>query len=135
MVRYPLSQNMPPEQIKSKTGKSLKDINIKNILDGEITADDIKISKDTLRMQGEIAEEAGRTQLKDNFIRASELIDVPDKILLEIYEKLRPNRSSKSELLLIAKELQEKYGANTCSKLVLEAAEVYEKRGILKWSS
>ena len=132
MTRYPLSQNMPPEQIKSKTGKSLKDINITNILDGKITADDIKISKETLIMQGEIAKEAGRPQLNDNFVRASELIEVPDKELLTIYEKLRPNRSTKNELLEIAKRLEEKYGANHCSKLVLDAMEVYEKRGLLK---
>ena len=132
MTKYPLSQNMPPEQIKSKTGKSLKDINITNILDGKITADDIKISKETLIMQGEIAKEAGRPQLNDNFVRASELIEVPDKELLTIYEKLRPNRSTKSELLEIAKRLQEKYGATNCSKLVLDAMEVYEKRGLLK---
>jgi len=132
MTRYPLSQNMPPEQIKSKTGKSLVDINIKNILDGRITADDIKISKETLIMQGEIADEAGRPQLKDNFVRASELIEVPDKELLTIYEKLRPNRSTKGELLEIAKRLNDNYGATNCSKLVLDAMEVYEKRGLLK---
>src|SRR5665647_3667706 len=102
---------MPPEQIKSKTGKSLKDISITNILDGKITADDIKISKETLLMQGEIAKEAGRPQLNGNFVRASELIEVPDKELLEIYEKLRPNRSTKSELLEIARRLEEKYKA------------------------
>jgi len=132
MIKYPLSQSMPPQQIKSKTGKSLEDINISNILDGKITADDIKISKETLIMQGEIAKEAGRPQLNDNFVRASELIDVPDKELLEIYEKLRPNRSTKSELLEIVKRLEEKYGASHCSKLVLDAIKVYEKRGILK---
>ena len=132
MIKYPLSQSMPPQQIKSKTGKSLEDINISNILDGKITADDIKISKETLIMQGKIAKEAGRPQLNDNFVRASELIDVPDKELLEIYEKLRPNRSTKSELLEIAKILNENYGATNCSKLVLDAMEVYEKRGLLK---
>jgi propanediol dehydratase small subunit len=132
MTRYPLSQNTPPERIKSKTGKSLKDINVNNILDGKVTADDIKISKETLIMQGEIAKEAGRPQINDNFVRASELIEVPDKELLEIYEKLRPNRSTKSELLEIAKRLEEKYGATHCCKLVLDALEVYEKRGLLK---
>src|SRR5659263_42348 len=114
MTRYPLSQNVPPEGIKSRTGKSLKDISIKNILDGKITADDIKISKETLIMQGAIARDAGRTQLNDNFVRASELIEVPDSELLEIYEKLRPNRSTKSELLEIARSLAQKYGATNC---------------------
>lgn len=132
MIKYPISQNMPPEEIKSKTGKSLKDINISNILDGKITADDIKISKETLLMQGDFAKEAGRSQLNDNFIRAAELIEVPDAELLEIYEKLRPNRSTKSELLKIATKLKEEYAATHCAKLVLDAMEVYEKRGILK---
>jgi len=31
----------------------------------------------------------------------------------------------------MADELNKKYNAKTCAKLVLEAAEVYEKRGIL----
>jgi propanediol dehydratase small subunit len=132
MVRYPLSQNMPPEQIKSLTGKSLNDISIDNIMEGKITSEDIKISKETLLMQGEIAEESGRPQLKQNFVRASELINVPDKELLEIYEKLRPNRSTKEELLEIAERLKDKYGAVTCADIVLEAAAVYEKRRILR---
>ena len=132
MVRYPLSENMPPEAIKSVTGKTLKDINIESIVDGKVTSEDIKISKETLLMQGEIAEAAGRPQLKSNFVRASELIKVPDKELLEIYEKLRPNRATKEELLTIADRLESKYGAASCSKLVLEALAVYEKRGILK---
>jgi propanediol dehydratase small subunit len=132
MAKYPLSHNMSPKDIKSKTGKSLDEINIENILNGEISSEDIKISKETLLMQGDIAEKAGRPQLKENFVRAAELINVPDKILLGIYDKLRPNRSTKQELLNIAYELKVKYGAETCSKLVLEAAEVYEKRGILK---
>lgn len=131
-MKYPLSQNMRPEDIKSKTGKSLKEINIENILNGNVNSEDIKISKETLMMQGEIAEEAGRPQLKQNFVRAAELINIPDKLLLEIYDKLRPNRSTKAELLDIAKELVEKYDAAACSKLVLEATEVYERRGILR---
>lgn len=131
-MKYPLSQNMNPEEIKSKTGKSLKDINIENILNGNVNSEDIKISKETLMLQGEIAEKAGRPQLKQNFVRAAELINIPDKLLLEIYDKLRPNRSTKAELLDIAKELVEKYDAAACSKLVLESAEVYERRGILR---
>ena len=31
----------------------------------------------------------------------------------------------------MAKELVEKYNAKNCARLVMEAAEVYEKRGIL----
>ena len=35
------------------------------------------------------------------------------------------------ELVLMAQELLEKYNAKNCARLVMEAAEVYEKRGIL----
>ena len=132
MYKYPLSQNLPQEQIKSKTGKSIKDITVENILSGSIKADDIKISKETLLLQGDIAESSGRPQMKNNFVRASELVDVPDEVLLNIYDKLRPNRSTKEELLSIAEELCRNYGAGNCSKLILEAAEVYEKRGLFR---
>lgn len=132
MIKYPLSQNLPPENIKSKTGKSLKDITIENILSGNIQAEDIKISKDTLLLQGQIAEQKGRPQLKENFQRASELIEIPDHILLGIYDKLRPNRSTKEELLQIAQELIINYKAHNCAKLIMEAAAVYEKRGLFK---
>lgn len=118
--------------IKSKTGKSLDEINIDNILNGSITSEDIKISKDTLHRQSKIAKEAGRTQLGDGFERASELIEIPDELLLEIYNMLRPNRSTKQELLAIASELKNKYNAVECAKLVFEAVDIYEKRGILK---
>lgn len=118
--------------VKSKTGKSLEDITIENILSGKVTPEDIKISKESLERQGKIAEKEGRPQIKENFERAGELVDVPDKLLLQIYDKLRPNRSTKKELLDIAEMLITKYGARNCANLVLEAAEVYEKRGILK---
>ena len=69
--------------------------------------------------------------MQKNFERAAELVDVPDEVILKMYDKLRPNRSTKMELVLMAKELLETYHAPHCAKLVLEAAEIYEKRGIL----
>ena len=47
-----------------------------------------------------------------------------------MYNKLRPNRSTKTELVLMAQELLENIAPH-CAKLVLEAAEIYEKGGIL----
>jgi propanediol dehydratase small subunit len=132
MESYPISQNMDLRSIKSKTGKSIDEITINNILSGNISSEDIKISREVLKLQGNIAEKAGRPQLKENFDRAAELVDIPDKVLLQMYDKLRPNRSTKEELLAIASELENRYGALNCSRFVLEAAEVYEKRGILK---
>ncbi|MGL4785453.1 MAG: diol dehydratase small subunit, partial [Cetobacterium sp.] len=81
---------------------------------------------------GEVAETAGQPTIKRNFQRASELVKISDERILEIYNALRPNRSSKEELLAIADELENKYGAIVNANFVREAAEIYEKRGKLR---
>ncbi|WP_026487265.1 diol dehydratase small subunit [Caldanaerobius polysaccharolyticus] len=131
MAEYPLSRSDFGD-IKSRTGKPLSEINMDNVLKGKIGLEDIKISKETLLKQGEIAERHGRPQLRKNFERAAELIDVPDEEILRIYNSLRPYRSTKEELIRIAQELKDRYNAVNCAQLVLEAAEVYEKRGIFR---
>jgi len=131
MEEYPLSRSDFGD-VKSRTGKPLSEINMDNVLKGKIDLEDIKISRETLLKQGEIAERHGRPQLRKNFERAAELIDVPDEEILRIYNSLRPYRSTKEELIRIAQELKDRYNAVNCAQLVLEAAEVYEKRGILR---
>ena len=58
----------------------------------------------------------GRDQIELNFSRAAEMTKVSDKRLLEMYNALRPYRSSKQELLDIASEL-DGLGAPICAKL------------------
>ena len=130
MSRYPLGQN-EADTITSKTGKRLSHITLEEVKRGNVTSEDIKISSEMLRRQGQVASEADNPQMEANFERAAELVNVPDDVILKMYDKLRPNRSTKTELVLMAKELLEKYKAPYCAKLVLEAAEIYEKRGIL----
>lgn len=130
MSRYPLGQN-EAATITSKTGKKLSEITLDEVKRGNVTAEDIKISSEMLRRQGQVSQEADNPQMSANFERAAELVNVPDDVILNMYNKLRPNRSTKQELALMAKELLEKYHAPHCAKLVLEAAEIYEKRGIL----
>lgn len=129
-MQYPLGEH-EREQITSKTGKKLDDITLNEVIQNHISADDIKISKNMLRAQGQVAREAGNDPMEKNFERAAELVDVPDDVILKMYDKLRPNRSTKLELVLMAQELLEKYNAKNCARLVMEAAEIYEKRGIL----
>lgn len=129
-MRYPLGE-YEREKITSKTGKKLTDITLDEILKDRVGPDDIKISKEMLRAQGQVAKEAGNDPMEKNFERAAELVDVPDDVILKMYDKLRPNRSTKLELVMMAQELLEKYNAKNTAKLVMEAAEVYEKRGIL----
>lgn len=129
-MQYPLGEH-EKERIASKTGKKLTDITLDEVMKNHISPDDIKISKEILRAQGQVAKENGNTPMEKNFERAAELVDVPDDVILKMYDKLRPNRSTKLELVIMAQELLEKYNARNCARLVMEAAEVYEKRGIL----
>lgn len=128
---YPL-YNKHPELIRTNSGKSLDEITLQNIVDGKIKAEDVRISPETLEMQAQVAESMGRKQLAENFRRAKELTAVPDERVLEIYNALRPNRSTKAELTAIADELENQYRAVITAGLVREAAEVYERRGKLR---
>ncbi len=129
-MKYPLTEH-EKEKITSKTGKKFTDITLDEVMKDHIAPDDIKISKEILKAQGQVALDSDNAPMEKNFERAAELVDVPDDVILKMYDKLRPNRSTKLELVLMAQELLEKYHAKNCARLVMEAAEVYEKRGIL----
>lgn len=129
-MQYPFGEN-EKDFVKSKTGKKLTDITLDEVIKNHVSADDIKISKEMLKAQGQVARESNNAPMEKNFERAAELVDVPDDVILKMYDKLRPNRATKLELVQLAQELLESYGAANCAKLVMEAAEVYEKRGIL----
>ncbi|MCR8744838.1 diol dehydratase small subunit [Romboutsia lituseburensis] len=128
---YPLATKIP-ESISTPTGKKLNDITLESVMLGQIKPEDIRISKETLEMQAQIAEEMKRDAIARNFRRAGELISVPDERILEIYNALRPFRSTKEELLKIADELEEKYDAKINAEFVREAACVYETRKKLR---
>ena len=117
--------------VQSKTGKKQSDINLEAVIRGEITPEDIKISKETLAHQAAAARKSGRSHLANNFQRAAELVDIPDQLLLEMYGKLRPYRATKDELMNMAETLKTQYNAPLNAQLVTSAAEIYEKRGIL----
>jgi propanediol dehydratase small subunit len=127
---YPL-QEKRPELVKSRTGKTLDQLTLDGVKKGEITFDDLRVHPDTLNYQASIAEAAGRPALAQNLQRAKELTAVPDEEILFLYNSLRPYRSSKSDLLGYADRLEKTYNATSCAKLIREAADVYEKRGML----
>ena len=99
MSSYPLGQS-EADTITSRTGKKLSQITLDEVKKGNVTADDIKISAETLKKQGQVAKEADNPTMDANFQRAAELVNVPDDIILDMYNKLRPNRSTKKELIL-----------------------------------
>ncbi len=128
---YPLCSKRP-DLVRSATGLSLEDITLEKAISGKLTFDDFKIRPETLEYQAQIAESVGRPHLARNLRRAAEMTRIPDARVLEIYNALRPYRSTRQELLDIASELEGKYQAKICAAHVREACKVYEKRNRIK---
>lgn len=80
---YPLGEKKP-ELIKSASGKSLNDLTLQGVIDGKLDAKDFRITKETLELQAQVAESAGRGFFATNLRRAGELIPVPDLSLIHI---------------------------------------------------
>jgi propanediol dehydratase small subunit len=95
-----------------------------------VEQDELRARPETLVLQAEVAEAAGRTQLADNLRRAAELAPIPDETLLQIYTALRPRRSSAGELEGWAARL-EMLAAPLTATFVRDAAAVYAERGLL----
>lgn len=129
--QYPLGEKIP-EKLKSPTGVKLSDMHYEDVISGKLNFEDLRITPETLELQAEVAESVRREAFAGNMRRAAELISVPDDRLLEMYNALRPYRSTKQELLDIADELEHEHNAPVCAKLVRDAADVYEKRNRLK---
>ena len=124
---YPLGEKRP-ELITSATGIPLKELTLEKVLDGTLKAEDLRINPKTLELQAQVADSVGRDAFGINLRRAAELIAVPDARVLEIYNALRPYRSTKEELEAIADELETKYNAKVSAQLVREAAYIGYKR-------
>jgi len=131
---FPLATHRS-ELVRTPTGKRLEELTLDGVLKGDVTAEDLRITPQTLRLQAEIADAVRRPQLAENMRRAAELTAVPDERILEIYNALRPRASTKQELLEIADELEGRYGATANAAFVREAADVYERRSCLAGSA
>jgi propanediol dehydratase small subunit len=127
---YPLSMNRP-ELIRTPTGKPLDEVTMAAVVAGDLTNEDLRISAETLQLQGEISDAAGRPQLANNMRRAAEMTAIPDAEVLEIYNALRPRASSRERLDAIADRLESHYSAPVNAALVREAAQVYAARNLL----
>jgi propanediol dehydratase small subunit len=123
---YPLG-TMRPELVRTPGGIPLDELS----LHGErVTASELRATPETLRLQADVARAAGRSQLADNLLRASELAGLPDETILEIYTALRPGRSTAAELEGWAGQLESRQ-ASASAAFVRDAARVYAERGLL----
>jgi propanediol dehydratase small subunit len=129
---YPLAEKRP-ELVQGKRGKTIDAISLDGLMSGDVTLEDLSITKRALNQQAEIARDAGRATLAQNFERAADIVDVPQEAIMRVYELLRPGRAeSKAQLVAAAEELESKFGASTMAAFIKEAAGVYEKRGLFR---
>lgn len=129
---YPISRNAP-DQAVSASGMRLAELTLDAVVSEQIGPGDIRISADVLRLQAEIARVAGRDKLALNFERAAELVSVPQDLILETYEMMRPGRVSDPRLLSERAEmLRRDYGAHSIATLIDEAVLVYQRRNLFR---
>jgi propanediol dehydratase small subunit len=127
---YPLAEQRP-DLVRTGSGKRLEELTLEAVESGAVTMADLRITATALRQQAAVARSAGRPTLGENFDRAAELVDVPQEVLLQIYELLRPGRAKdKTELLAAADRLRHDYGATIMADFITQAASVYECRGL-----
>lgn len=129
---YPLSDRSP-ERAVSASGMPLDQFTLDAVMSGRIGAADIRISPQVLRLQAAIARDAGRDRLALNLERAAELVSVPQDIILETYEMMRPGRISDPKLLSErASMLRRDFGAEAIAALIDEAVAVYQRRNLFR---
>lgn len=127
---YPVAEKHP-DRVRSARGKALAEITLDAVLAGEVTIEDLRITPEALQVQAEIARDAGRPRLADNFLRAADLVGVPQDLVMQAYELLRPGRArSRGELEALANRFRAEYGADSIASFIEEAAEVYDRRGL-----
>jgi propanediol dehydratase small subunit len=125
---YPLAESDEGEA-RTSSGLRVSEITLDAVVRGEIGPGDIRVSPEVLRRQADFAQEGGNPQLADNLRRGAELVAFSDEDLLELYESLRPGRSSALELEQLAERLEAR-GAALCAALVREARGAYVRRGL-----
>jgi len=126
---YPLGTKRP-DLVTTAAGVSVDDITLEAAREGRVVAPELSATPATLRLQAQVANATGRTQLAESLERAAELATVPDDLLLEVYTALRPGRATARELELWALRLEE-FEAEKTAAFVREASAAYAQRGLL----
>lgn len=130
---YPVAEKRA-DTVRALSGKPLSEITLEAVVAGEIDMRDLAISAPSLLRQAEIARAAGRPVLAQNFERAADLVAVPQALVMQAYELLRPGRAgSRAEIQAMADRLRTEYGAARIAAFLEEAAEVYAKRGLFRF--
>ena len=123
---------MDRKQIRTLSGKTVADLTLERVAADKLSLDDFRISPECLIQQAQKAEAAGYAELGQNLRRAAELTGLHAKEIFDIYETLRPGRTTKARLMELAEHLEQKRGAPLNAALVREAARAYFERGLIE---
>lgn len=130
---YPLAERHR-EGVRGPRGRALDAVTLESLVAGETGIEDLRITPEALLAQASIARDAGRARLADNFTRAAEMARIPQAVIMEIYELLRPGRAADAQPLLDwAERLRAEHEAPAMAAFLEEAAEVYARRGLFKF--
>jgi propanediol dehydratase small subunit len=115
--------------VRALSGRETGELTLEAVRRGELGVSDLRIHPETLERQAGIAAAHANPQLAENLRRAAELTGLPDEEVLAVYEALRPGRSTPAQLTELAASLAAR-GLPRCAALVIEAADVYARRGL-----
>jgi propanediol dehydratase small subunit len=127
---YPLGTQRP-DLVRTPSGLGLDELTLEALRAGRLEPADLRATAETLRLQGEVARAANRSELAANLVRAAELTMLGDEVILEIYTALRPHRSTAAQLEQWAVRLEHEWGAAQTAAFVRDAAGVYTARNLL----
>lgn len=131
LADYPMAENMPGS-IRGGRGKALDELAMEAVLSGTVTMEDLRITAEALNAQAAIARAAGRPALAKNFERGAELVAIPQELIMETYDMLRPGRVRERRVLMERAELLRRdYGAEEIARFIETAAEFYSRRGLV----
>jgi propanediol dehydratase small subunit len=123
---YPLGTERP-DLVRTPGGLTLDQLELHG---PNVRASELRATPETLRLQADVAQAAGRPELAANLRRAAELAPLPDATVLAVYTALRPRRSSADELEEWAQRLDD-WNAPLAAAFVRDALDVYGRRGLL----
>jgi propanediol dehydratase small subunit len=127
---YPLGRRRP-DLVKTPSGLPQNDVTLEALRAGEVDADDVRATAETIERQAAVALAAGRKPLAENLLRAAELASIPAETVLAVYTALRPRRATAAELRAWAERLERELEAPRTAAFVREALAVYLQRGLL----
>ena len=129
--QFPLGKHHRDE-IATKSGRPLSNLGLDRVSAGQVGPDDVSVSAETLELQAEFARQAGYAEVAANLTRAAEMTRIPNAEILEIYEALRPGRSTYYQLLSVSQRIASMYSAEHTAAYIREAADAYRDTGLLK---